>query len=260
MVAEIIINRTAKKLNQTFDYNVPKELEDLVVIGSKVLVPFGRGKTLTEGFVVGFKEKSEYEIKDIVKLEENLTNFQIKLARWMAKKYFCNVSDCIKLMLTPGTRTKVKKIQDKKITTVYLKKQIEEIEEEIENSKIKSEKQKRILNFIKQNEGATIPEIEMFTNCSRAIVNTLIKNGYLELVEKKIERDPLKNRKVETSQNLTLTEEQNVVYKKVEEKIEEEKYKTFLLFGITGSRKNRSIFAINSKGLGKRKKRNHVSA
>ena len=81
MVAEIIINRTAKKLNQTFDYNVPKELEDLVVIGSKVLVPFGRGKTLTEGFVVGFKEKSEYEIKDIVKLEENLTNFQIKLAK-----------------------------------------------------------------------------------------------------------------------------------------------------------------------------------
>lgn len=260
MIAEIIINRTAKKLNRTFDYQIPKELEDLIMIGSKVLIPFGKGGKLEEGFVVGIKENTEYEVKEIAKIEDNLTKNQIELARKMAKRYFCNVSDCIKLMLTPGTRTKVKKIQDKKITTVYLKKQIEEIEEEIENSKIKSEKQKRILNFIKQNEGATIPEIEMFTNCSRAIVNTLIKNGYLELVEKKIERDPLKNRKVETSQNLTLTEEQNVVYKKVEEKIEEEKYKTFLLFGITGSRKNRSIFAINSKGIGKRKKRNHVSA
>lgn len=106
MIAEIIINRTAKKLNQTFDYNIPKELEEIIVVGSKVLVPFGRGKTLTEGFVVGFKEKSEYSVKDIAKLEENLSDFQIELAKWMAKRYFCNVSDCIKLMLTPGTRTR----------------------------------------------------------------------------------------------------------------------------------------------------------
>ena len=44
---------------------------------------------------------------------------------------------------------------------------------------IKSEKQKRVLNFIENNEGATISEIEMLTDCSRAIVNTLIKNDYL---------------------------------------------------------------------------------
>ena len=261
MVAEIIINRTAKKLNQTFDYNVPKELEDLVVIGSKVLVPFGRGKTLTEGFVVGFKEKSEYEIKDIVKLEENLTDFQIKLARWMAKKYFCNVSDCIKLMLTPGTRTenKEKRIKDKIVNTIYLKKSVEEIEFEIETEKIKSEKHKKILNFVKDNEGATIPEIEIFTDCSRAIINTLIKNDYLEVVEQKAERNPLlykdveKIREKESSSKLELTEEQKEAYKNVENVIEEKRYQQFLLYGVTGSRKNRSLFTINTKSIGKRK-------
>lgn len=259
MIAEIIINRTAKKLNRTFDYKIPNELKDLIMIGSKVLIPFGKGGKLEEGFVVGIKESTQYEVKEIAKIQDSLTKNQIKLAREMSKKYFCNVSDCIKLMLTPGTRSKAKKMQDKKISTVYLKKPIEEIEEDIENSKIKSDKQKRILNFVKQNEGATIPEIEMLTDCSRAIVNTLIKNGYLELVEKRVERDPLKNRKVETSKNLTLTEEQNIVYKKIEEEIEQEKYKTFLLFGITGSRKNRSIFTTNTKSFGKRQKRNHVS-
>ena len=67
----------------------------------------------------------------------------------MAKRYFCNVSECIKLMQTPGTRTKNvnKRVQDKKINVVYLKKDIEEIEFEIETKKIKSEKQKKILNF-----------------------------------------------------------------------------------------------------------------
>ena len=38
-----IINRTAKKLNRTFDYNIPNNLEDLIIIGSKVVVPFGKG-------------------------------------------------------------------------------------------------------------------------------------------------------------------------------------------------------------------------
>ena len=45
MIAEVIINRTAKKLNRTFDYHVPNELEGLILVGSKVLVPFReRGK------------------------------------------------------------------------------------------------------------------------------------------------------------------------------------------------------------------------
>ena len=247
MIAEVIINRTAKKLNQTFDYKIPKELEDIVVIGSKVLIPFGKGGKLEQGFVVGIKEKSDFEVKDIAKIEDNLSNKQIELARWMAKRYFCNVSDCIKLMLTPGTRSQNSKVKDKIINTVYLKKEIEEIEFDIEKGKIKSEKHKRIINFVKDNEGATIPEIEMLTDCSRAIINTLIKNGYLEIVEKKVERNPLDDKQTAKTTPLTLTEEQSKAYKKVEQSIDSNTYKEFLLYGVTGSRKNRSIFTINSK-------------
>ncbi len=245
MIAEVIINRTAKKLNRTFDYGVPQELEDLITIGSKVLVPFGKGEKLEEAFVVNLKEKTEYEVKNIKKLEDNLNSKQIELARWMAKRYFCNVSDCIKLMQAPGTRTKEKKIQDKTIQSVYLKKDIEEIELDIELGKIKSEKQKRIINFVKDNEGVTIPEIEIITDCSRAIVKTLVKNGYLELLDKKIERDPLKNKNIEKTNFLKLTEEQTVAFKKVKEAIDNNIYKRFLLYGVTGSRKNRSVFTIN---------------
>lgn len=122
MVAEVIINRTAKKLNRTFDYGIPQELEDLIMIGSKVLVPFGKGGKLEEAFVVGMKEQSQYEVKEITKIEDNLTDKQIELARWMAKRYFCNVSDCIKLMLTPGTRNKQNKVQDKTIRCSLLEK------------------------------------------------------------------------------------------------------------------------------------------
>ena len=150
MIAEVVINRSAKRLNRTFDYNIPSNLEELVMIGSTVLVPFGKASTLEEGYVVGIKENTQYEVKEIVQIKHNLTEKQIELAKWMSKRYFCNVSDCIKQMLTPGTKNKntEKNVQDKMVNVVYLKKDIEEIQFDIEIGKIKSEKQKKILQFL----------------------------------------------------------------------------------------------------------------
>ncbi len=247
MIAEVIINRTAKKLNKTFDYHIPCKLDGIIFVGSKVLVPFGKGGKLEEAFVVGLKETTNYqnEIKEIAKLEEQLKDEQIRLAKWMAKKYFCNVSDCIKLMLTPGTRTKNKenRIQDKTINCVYLAKNKEEIEFDIETGKIKTEKQKKVLQFLQNNEGATVPEIEAFTDAARTTVNTLVKNGYLEIIEEKVERNPLNLKNIETikqkeeTKNLKLTDEQENAYNKVAEKIKNNKYQSFLLYGVTGSGK-----------------------
>ena len=251
MIAEIIINRTAKRLNRTFDYKVPTELEELIMIGSTVLVPFGKSSTLEEGYVVGIKENTTYEVKEIVKIKHNLTEKQIELAKWMAKRYFCNVSDCIKQMLTPGTKNKKaeKNVQDKTINAVYLKKDIDEIQFDIEMGKIKSEKQKKILQFLKNNEGATVPEIELFTDGSRAIVKTLEKNGYVEIIEKKIERNPLANKKIEKTENLKLTDEQQSAYNKVALNITTNSYEQFLLYGVTGSGKTEVYLQLIGKAL-----------
>lgn len=239
MIAEVAINRSAKRLNRTFDYNIPKELEELIMIGSSVIVPFGKNSGLEEGYVISIKENTTYSVKDIVEVKHNLTTKQIELATWMSKKYFCNLTDCIKQMLRPGTKNKDsdKNTQDKTINVVYLKKNIDEIKFDIDLGKIKSEKQKKVLQLLESNDGLTVSEIEMLSGGTRAIVKTLEKNGYVEIVEKKVERNPLANKQIVRTENLELTEEQQIAYNKVKESIIQNRYEEFLLFGITGSGK-----------------------
>ena len=101
MIAEVIINTIAKELNKTYDYIVPASIEKDIKIGSRVFVPFGRTKQ-EEGFVLNLKGSSEFANKEITKLEDNILNKKnIDLAKIMSKRYFCNISDCIRLMLPP---------------------------------------------------------------------------------------------------------------------------------------------------------------
>lgn len=240
MVAEIIVNSTAKQLNKTFDYIIPKAIEKQLKIGSRVFVPFGRIKK-QEGFVIDIKEKSEFATREIIEVEDSiLPEEKIKLAKLMARKYFCNISDCVKLMLPPGTSTKNidNRVKIKTANFVYLKKTIEEIEFDIEKGVIKSPKQIRTLEFLKENDGIYIIDLESLTDTTRAITKTLEKNGYIEIIEKPIERNPFINKKVQKDSDLQLNEEQQYAYNKINESIVNNEYNEFLLYGVTGSREN----------------------
>lgn len=235
MIAEVIIDSRAKKLNRKFDYKIPEKLEDIITIGSRVLVPFANFKTLEQGYVIKIKQNTEFEVKEIAGLEENLSEEKIKLARWMARKYFCNVSECIKLMLTPGTKSKdiEKRLQDKKINFVYMGVS----ENDIDINSLRGEKQKKAIEFIMKNQGLTIPEIMNFSGVSRETINSLVKKGYIEIKQEKVNRNPLSLKKSNENKKLKLTEEQELALEKVENSIEEKKFEEFLLYGVTGSGK-----------------------
>lgn len=257
MIAEVLINSNVKNLNKYFDYKVPVELTGTIKIGDRVLVPFGRKKALEEGYVIGFKEKTEYEVKYIASIEneQGLTNDNIELAKIMAKRYFCNIADCIKLMLQPGTSTKnfANRIKEKNLRFVKLKKQIDEIEFDIETKKLKSEKQINALKFLFENNDILKTELETLTDTSSAILKTLEKNGYIEIEEKQVNRNPFINKNINKTADLQLTEEQQSALDKVNNSIENNEYKEFLLYGVTGSGKTEVYLQIIRKVIEKGK-------
>lgn len=234
MFAEVLMNSTAKELNKTFDYIVPKDLEKNVKIGARVFVPFGKSK-ISEGIIMSLKKHSEFANKEIIKIEDYfLSKENIDLANIMARRYFCNVSDCVKLMLPPGSSGKKisNRVKEKTATYVYLKKSIEEIEFDKSVGKLKSEKQIRIIDLLITNDGVPIQDLEIITETSRDIIKRLEKNKYIEFIEKQVERNPFENKEVKRDKPLELTQEQKDAF----EKINSSKFKQFLLYGVTGSR------------------------
>ena len=241
MVVEVIINSNVKNLNRIFDYNVPNDMEKNIVIGRRVFVPFGRLKEAQEGFIIGIKDKSEYEIKDILKVltDSPIDSEKIELSRLMARKYFCNISDCIKLMLPPGTTTTnfENRIKEKSARFVYLLKSEDEINEDIENKILKSDKQIRILKFLIENDEVSTVDLETFTETTSANIKTLENKGYIEVLEKQVDRNPFSNKNIEKTYNLTLTNEQQEAFDEINEKIINNEFSEFLIFGVTGSGK-----------------------
>ena len=243
MLAKILINTSVNTLNKVYDYLVPEELENEVEIGKRVQISFGRGKNLEEGIIVKLEEKYDppkYKLKSIESILDDVSYVdekRLKLAKYIAYVYFCNVYDALKLMLPPGTKSKnsSKSLDTRKDKRVVLIKSADEIMQDIETNVITSAKQIQLLSFLIYTDNVLVSDIVDGLSISRSVISTAKKNGYVDIIEVEKENDFLKDLKVEKTQALTPTEEQKRVIDGISEYIYDEEYKQCLIHGVTGS-------------------------
>ncbi len=93
LFADIIIDISHSRLDQTFQYRVPPKLRETLEPGNVVEVPFGRGDRPRKGYVLRITEHSACppeKLKDIRRLETGLVGAESKLtalALWMRDYY-----------------------------------------------------------------------------------------------------------------------------------------------------------------------------
>lgn len=101
-----------RRLRRSFTYEIPQGLKGKVVIGQRVIVPFGSRDI--QGWVVGVYDRlpqgaPDRGLRTIRALDEaahdhHLTPGQVDLSRWVAERYAAPLGQCIKLVVPPVQR------------------------------------------------------------------------------------------------------------------------------------------------------------
>ena len=103
--ADIIVDISQEKLDKSFQYEIPENLQTQVEIGKKVLVSFGNGNRKISGYVIGISDTPKLSPEKIKPVLEVVTqgieieSHLIALAGWIAKNYGSTVNQALKTVL-----------------------------------------------------------------------------------------------------------------------------------------------------------------
>lgn len=225
LFVKVIINSTSYAIDRFFTYKANVNASDNI-IGHRVIVPFGRGNKLVEGYVIDKLKPEEVDmsitykyVKEFCDERPVLDDKNLQLVNLMKNKYLCTSMECIKLFLPVGLS---KGMTFKKKKKLFVGKPLE--------GKFNKEPYLSIVERVKEVSLIKTEYVKKY-NLSISSINTLIKNGHLEVSEEINWRG--NNKLYERYEKREL----NDVQKYALETILNSDDNKFLIHGVTGSGK-----------------------
>lgn len=224
-------------IDKALDYGVPDELIDKIRRGVRVEVPV-RGH-LRPGYVAHLKDKPDFSpVKPIAKVTSSMeivTEDLFALALWMAKYYCTPLRQVLKIIVPASIRTDTKPKQQLFVMRGKTRDELIEFCKEIRNT---HSAQADVLDVMLQvKKGILLTELLEQTKGSRSPVDTLAKKGYLVIDIIRIDRSPLVNEEYFQTKAKLLNDDQYPALQKITASVENNRFETHLLFGVTGSGK-----------------------
>lgn len=236
--AQIIIDISHEKVDRTFDYRIPPQLEDRISVGVLVKIPFGKGNSLRKGYVVGITDHADYDadkIKEIDSIVEGSVSAEsqlIMLAWWLKEQYGSTMNQALKTVLP--VKQKVKPKEKKVLRLLIPEEQLEALTAEAEKKSYKA--RVRLFKALKENPLIPYEVASGQMNLSAATLKPVIEKGYVALESEEIFRNPVKDVGSRVKA-VDLNGEQQAVVDAFCEDYEAGKRETYLIHGITGSGK-----------------------
>jgi primosomal protein N' (replication factor Y) len=125
---------------------------------------------------------------------------------------------------------------------------------QIESLKISAPKQAQCLIYLQEaGKEIRLNEVMRQTGITSSSLKSLVKNNLIEIFEKELIRDYYESNSIAIPTPIVLNEEQRCALNQVSEAIQNEKFETFLLYGVTGSGKTQIYIEAIYKTLEKNK-------
>ncbi|MCF7848096.1 MAG: primosomal protein N' [Kiritimatiellales bacterium] len=234
-IARIVVNLS---LDREFDYRIPEHLRGRVRVGSRVRVPFGKGKGTRVAYVVKLVNHSPYpELKEIHSLEgeqEQIPDNLIRLAQWIADYYCCTKEQSVRAMLPAVVRSG--KVSKKRQSFARIAPDIDlnAILPELEK---RATKQALLLQTLLRLHHAPVVKLLREADTTRSTLTRLQEKGLVVLEQCVVERDPFADDVVLPTTALTLAPEQRDALDKIVSSMCRRASDVILLHGVTGSGK-----------------------
>ena len=240
-IAEVIVNISVDALDRAFEYRIPPELIGEVAEGTPVAVPFGRGDREMTGYVIRVKDESKWDrgkLKAILRIQEGdipVEGQLLSLAAWIREHYGSTMNEAIRTVLP--IRERVKSVEEHWLNFVISEDEAERFAAEAEE-KHHIAKARLIRGMLQDGVMSTRVARERYKT-TKAVVDSLVKSGVIEVKDAKIERRPeeISQKNDLTSKAVTLTDEQEAGVGTFLSDYTSGVRRTYLLYGVTGAGK-----------------------
>ncbi len=238
--ADIIIDISHERLDKTFEYIVPDELENSVVEGVQVVIPFGQGNRAITGYVVGLHDKPEFDVtklkpiarvvKDSIAIESQL----ISLAAFLKRNYGSTMNQALKTVI-PIKRKENEKLKKEISLNIPIEQAKIELNELLTKKNHAVGKERLLRELLEVD----VIDWELATKrlqVHSANIRDLEKKGIVRVDSVRTYRNPHMTEAAERK-NIVLNEEQEFAAEKIKADIDTGRRKTYLIHGVTGSGK-----------------------
>jgi primosomal protein N' (replication factor Y) len=227
-------------LRRVFTYRLPEEMRDVVKLGARLKLPFGR-RNVT-GYAVGLHTElpadvdiDESKIKNVIEVSDDeplITPEILKLTQWTADYYASFWGEMLKASLPAGINNE--KVRPKRRKAVRL---LTKITDPLE--KPLTDQQQWIVDLLANNGGEMLfTDVLEQCDVGASPINTLAKRGIVEIYVQDLMRDPLAGAALPGRDELVLTPEQQTAFDSITAALQTDgEFKAFLLHGVTGSGK-----------------------
>jgi len=221
---------------KVFIYKVPINLQSQIKIGSLVSAPLGR-RSKVEGIVIDIPSKNNFKgkIQSIISVN---TNFSItdssmwNLIKWVSSYYFSPIGQVMKAVIPKGVTNHPKLKKNIYVTINDLNKKT------LIDIKQSAKQQLKIISYLKTKGGnVALNDLKKESIQALSICKKLEKKNIVKIITKYSEPSFRDLQIKRIKKKINLNDEQKNVVNKIQLSIKKNKYKGFLLKGVTGSGK-----------------------
>lgn len=243
--ADIIVDISHEKLDRPFQYIIPESLEDKILIGSAVKIPFGKGNRIIPGYVIGITEIPSWEVdkmKEILSVEEKKITLEselIQIAWFIRETCGATMNQALKTVIP--VKSKTKEIEKAEISLAQDYQTPEKWQELLEHYQKKHAAVRiRLVEALMKQTVLNQEYVKKVLKISSSVLKEMEKGNIITVKRTRTYRNPLTfldDYRTDTDKDVDVS--LNEGQKQIVESICSDSSMVHLIHGITGSGKTR---------------------